>query len=102
MCSVSAVTGYGMRMPDDFWNQQTWPPFKDLVREAEIFDKITKQPDCIDPEKDEWMKRIEERLEKLEAAERRERAGIDALRRLPVAVGSRESLRWDQPEWEIG
>jgi hypothetical protein len=68
MCTVSAVTAYGMKMPDHQWNTQTWPSFKALVQKAEEFDKVADQPDCVDPEKDAWMKRIEERLEKLEAA----------------------------------
>lgn len=67
MCTVSMVTGYGMRYPDHYWDTTSWPLFKALVKEAEKFDKETGQPDCVDPEKDAWMKRIEERLEKLEA-----------------------------------
>jgi hypothetical protein len=67
MCSVSAVTGYGMGIPDHLWTPQTWPPFKQLVEKAVEFDKVAEQPDCIDPAKDEWMKRIEERITKLEA-----------------------------------
>jgi predicted alpha/beta hydrolase family esterase len=72
MCTVSVVTGYGMNIPDHKWTTQTWPPFKQLVEQAVKFDKIADQPDCIDPAKDEWMKRIEERITRLEAAAFRE------------------------------
>lgn len=68
MCSVSAVTGYGMGIPDNQWTTGTWDSFKGLVKKAEEFDKVAAQPDCIDPAKDEWMKRIEARIEALEAA----------------------------------
>lgn len=69
MCTVSAITDYGMqRFPHDYWTPQTWPPFQQLVRQAEIFDKVANQPDCIDPAKEAWMKAIEARIDKLEAA----------------------------------
>lgn len=76
MCSVSAITEYGMRMPDNMWNQQNWPPFKQVVEKAIEFDKIADQPDCIDPAKEEWMKRIEERIQRLESEAFR--AGVKA------------------------
>lgn len=69
MCTVSVITDYGMqRFPQEYWTPQTWPTFKQLVKEAEVFDKATDQADCVDPEKDAWMKVIEARIEKLEAA----------------------------------
>lgn len=69
MCTVSAIMEYGMyRIPEQQWTPQTWGPFQRLVKQAEEFDKAAGQPDCVDPEKEAWMKRVEERLEKLEAA----------------------------------
>lgn len=69
MCTVSMIYDYGrMRIPEANWNSTTWPVFKELVKQAEVFDTKLDQPDCEDPEKAAWMKRIEERLEKLEAA----------------------------------
>lgn len=68
MCTVSAVLQYGQRYRDDYWTQQNWPPFTALVKQAEEFDKITGQPDCVDPAKEAWMKRIEQRLEQIERA----------------------------------
>lgn len=69
MCTVSVITTYGQtRIPEGQWTTQTWSPFTDLVKQAEIFDKAAGQPDCVDPEKEAWMKRIEERLAALEAA----------------------------------
>lgn len=69
MCTVSAIMDYGqMRVPDHEWNTTNWPVFKQLVRQAEEFDKVAGQPDCIDPAKETWMKSIEARIEKLEAA----------------------------------
>lgn len=74
MCTVSVVTAYGQRYPDHYWTTGNWPQFKNLVTEAEKFDKATGQPDCVDPEKEAWMKRIEDRLEKLEAESWRARS----------------------------
>lgn len=69
MCTVSVITDYGRnRIPYEYWTAKTWPPFRELVKAAEEFDKVTDQPDCIDPIKAEWMQSIEERIQKLEAA----------------------------------
>lgn len=82
MCTVSMIYDYGrQRIPVDYWTPTTWPWFKQLVKEAEVFDVKTGQPDCVDPAKEEWANQIEERLRRLEGAE-------------PVPAG--------QPDWEIG
>lgn len=69
MCTVSMVYQYGMeRIPPQQWTPVTWPWFQQLVKQAEIFDEKTGQPDCVDPAKEEWARGIEERLRKLEEA----------------------------------
>jgi hypothetical protein len=45
-----------------------WATFRELLRKAAEFDKIAKQPDCEDPEKVTWMKRMEDRIAALEKA----------------------------------
>jgi hypothetical protein len=66
MCAVSAITDYGMRMPNEWWDYQKALEYKRLIRQAEEFDRKTNQPDCVDPAKDEFMKKILERLEAIE------------------------------------
>ena len=67
MCTVSALVQYGMeRISDDQWNYQSYQIFYELIKKAEEFDRISGQPDCLDPVKDDWMKRINERLECIE------------------------------------
>lgn len=66
MCAVSAVMDYGMRMPDDFWNRQTYRQFVQIVDQAKKFDDATGQPHCEDPNKIALLQRIEERLARIE------------------------------------
>lgn len=66
MCVVSAVHDYGRQHSDDWWSVGRWHEFQDLIKQAEKFDKATGQPHCEDPEKIAFMKRIEERIAKLE------------------------------------
>lgn len=69
MCTVSAVMDYGrLRVPEYHWDTTNWAVFKQLVKQAEEFDKVSGEPDCVDPEKEAWMKGVEERLAALEAA----------------------------------
>lgn len=69
MCTVSMIYDYGrQRIPDNVWTAPILHEFKGLVKKAEEFDTAAGQPDCVDPEKEAWMKAIEERIEKLEAA----------------------------------
>jgi hypothetical protein len=36
--------------------------FKKLIEAAKEFDESTGQPDCIDPKKEEWLNKVEERI----------------------------------------
>lgn len=67
MCTVSKIIEYGQNNigPDD-WNRQNWMSFTNLLRQAETFDSLTNQPDCADPAKLEWMRKIEHRVRKVE------------------------------------
>jgi hypothetical protein len=68
MCFYSGNVALAMKIPDEQWTPSMFSSFKGVLGKVEEFDKIAGQPDCVDPEKDAWMKRIEERLMKLEAA----------------------------------
>ncbi len=79
MCVVSAILDYGRRQwPQYDWRVPTpvtppvlptadeWAQFRELLRKAAEFDKAARQPDCEDPEKAAWMRRMEDRLAELE------------------------------------
>ena len=68
MCTVSGVYDLGRTFPMDFWTTPKLDEFKKVIDAAQEFDKVADQPDCEDPVKMEWMKEVEERLAKLEAA----------------------------------
>ncbi len=68
MCVVSMVTShYQGQWPnfDRHLHGYTIPPvneyinFQELVRKAKLYDELTKQKDCIDPKKEEWLKDLE-------------------------------------------
>ena len=80
MCVVSMVTDWGQKKYPDWI---TWPTttemfptprekivdykeYLELVRKAEEYDRMTGQPDCIDPDKDKFLKALEKRVELLE------------------------------------
>lgn len=81
MCMVSAVLGYGQNQwpytsvpgvvivttpanPDP----QAWEQFKKAVDAARVFDEQAKQAACESVEKDNWFKKMDERMQKLEEA----------------------------------
>lgn len=67
MCTVSYVGEYGRdRIPANQWNPEWWQSYQELMRKAAEFDKLTNQPDCVDPVKVDWMKKMEERMAELE------------------------------------
>lgn len=62
MCVVSMVTDHYMKK----WPQPAYVPsiedyinFRELVRKAAEYDKITNQPNCPDAEKIDWQKELE-------------------------------------------
>ena len=84
MCVYSMVLDYGRKQwplegtpVQPQWPQiPTWPTqlptkqeldeFRRLLEQARQFDKIAKQPDCEDPTKVEWLKRLVAVMERVE------------------------------------
>ncbi len=63
MCVSSVISLYGHnRIPVDEWNRQTLDAYMALLRQADIFDSLTHQPDCVDPKKNEWVARVQEHI----------------------------------------
>ncbi|USN14318.1 hypothetical protein KABACHOK_05050 [Brevundimonas phage vB_BpoS-Kabachok] len=64
MCIVSMVHDYGSKLPQDTWTLPgALPIFDDLVKKANEFDRLAKQPECFDAEK---LKFLEEARAKLD------------------------------------
>lgn len=66
MCAVSAVSAYGNGFPIEYWDRQKFGQFQQLYDQAKWFDRLTGQPDCEDPTKAEFMKRVLDRLDAIE------------------------------------
>lgn len=66
MCVMSVMSDYYGRYPMDRWNRRKWEQFQETIPVIEELDRVMGEPDCLDPAKAEWMKRVEERLTQLE------------------------------------
>lgn len=59
MCIVSLVHDFGQKLPQDVWKlPDALPAFEEIVKRASDFDRITKQPDCFDPEKLKFLEQV--------------------------------------------
>lgn len=68
MCTVSAVSGaFQHYVPQKPWAAVDIQDIKKIIALCEKIDRRLGEPDCIDPDKDEWMKSMEARLRALEA-----------------------------------
>ncbi len=65
MCAVSATIGY-FQEHQPVWTRPDFDSFKKVLKRLEVLDKHLGQPDCIDPSKAEYLREIEERLNRLE------------------------------------
>lgn len=66
MCSVSMVHDWAKQIQPDQWTRPMFDGYQELVRRLDELDKRTKQPECEDPSKADFMKRVLERLEAIE------------------------------------
>lgn len=66
MCAVSMVMDYANRYPVPYWTSEKYFELLKFVKQAEEFDQKTNQPHCEDPKKIEILKRIGDRLAKIE------------------------------------
>lgn len=69
MCTVSAVTGaFQHYRPQQDWTPATWRDIKKILALCEKIDAQMGEPDCIDPQKEVWMRGMEARMAALEDA----------------------------------
>lgn len=60
MCVYSMISGHYMEkwplpsFPHTWPSPYEWADYEELVRKAREYDRITNQPDCPDPAKEEW------------------------------------------------
>jgi len=67
MCAVSSIVGYMQDfVPPYQWTRPGFERLKDIIRRLEVLDTELGQHDCIDPEKEKYLKEIEDRLQALE------------------------------------
>ena len=67
MCMISVIMDYGKTVDPNKWNTQIWRDYQKLLDDTKKLDEKLGEPDCVDPEKEKWMKEVEERLQKLES-----------------------------------
>lgn len=67
MCVVSAVTGYYQKAHPivnnqfhDNWNFNNWAQLNEALEILRRLDAAMGEPDCIDPDKDKWLKEMSE------------------------------------------
>ena len=70
MCVVSAIMDAGSNVPYYQWTPSTFSDFQEIIKRLDALDKKLGQPECHDPNKAKWMKKVEGRLKKLEAKQR--------------------------------
>lgn len=64
MCCVSVIQAYmSQRVPLQTWTPTLYQEYQELIQKVAEMDKKLGQPDCDDPEKAAWMKKVEEYLQ---------------------------------------
>lgn len=67
MCVVSYVHDYmSKQVPITYWTPPVFDEYKDILERLARLDEHLNQPDCESPEKAAYLKKIEERLARLE------------------------------------
>ena len=68
MCAVSVVLDYmDRRVPLASWTGPIYNDFQQIIRQLEELDRKLNQPDCVDPQKEDILRRIEAQLDKIDA-----------------------------------
>jgi len=69
MCAVSVIYNMFKPLPDSWYNEERINLFRNMLADAETFDKESNQSDCADPEKEKLVARINELEEQLKNKE---------------------------------
>lgn len=67
MCVVSMISDHYMRkwpQPSYVPNYEDYLNYKELLRKAAEYDRITKQPECPSQDKIDWQKQLDEAFNK--------------------------------------
>ena len=65
MCTYSMVHDWAQTIPLDTWTRPLFSEYQELIRRLEEIDKKLNLPEC-NPNKGEFIKEIEKRLDRLE------------------------------------
>jgi len=72
MCCVSVISDYFNPSTGNVkitqWDGSGWAAYQEVLRKLQELDEKLSQPHCEDPEKTEWMRSVEKRLQSLEAS----------------------------------
>lgn len=67
MCAVSAVYDYyRQNVPITQWTPDTFSEMQEIIRRLDELDRKLDQHECHDPAKAEWVRDVEERLQRIE------------------------------------
>lgn len=82
MCTVSMITGHyqGLYPQPQQFPIYDYSNYQELLRKARLYDEMMKQPDCPDPAKEAWHRRLEDYM--------RERYGLEPVKRTIDGVGA--------------
>lgn len=69
MCTVSMVYDWGQQRDVKEWDRQSLDDLLKAIEAAKVVDTITGQPDCEDPAKGAFLKRVRLRVKAKGAAE---------------------------------
>lgn len=93
MCIMSLVMDYGQKIPNDHWTSDSLKEFRRMTEIAQQFDKAAGQPDCVDPEKEKMMQRIELLERKIGLMEELKRAEAEVTDIIGHIASVEEDLR---------
>lgn len=61
---VSLVISGAMKIDPDKWTKDNWEKYKIIIDATKELDEELGQPDCIEPEKDEWFELMEKHFDR--------------------------------------
>lgn len=66
MCAYSMIVDAHRHHPVEWWDQSKWNYYQDFLKKAKEYDDKTGQKDCEEAEKQDFHKKILERLDAIE------------------------------------
>lgn len=68
MCMMSVVTGYAQQSTQmNHMTPVTWKMFRELLDRVDKLDKALGEPECIDPAKGAWLRKMSDMYDEVKA-----------------------------------